>query len=134
SEANTDMTAIAAQVPAQQLHATGVENYGLYVAKKQVTTIVPTVDLDFKAVFSTVELYLPDDIIDEDGNSVVRSLRLKASGPENFEGLLADGGMYNLETGVFTSNPAMRAKEIALDFGATGLLLADAFTKVTLAV
>src|SRR5690606_16509556 len=69
AEANTDMSEIAAQVPTKQLHATGVENYGLYVATKQVTTIVSTVDLDFKAVFSTVELYLPNDIIDEAGNS-----------------------------------------------------------------
>ncbi len=134
SNTNTGISAVGVQVPMKQLHAVGVENYGLYVANEQVTTVVPTVDLDFKGVFSIIELYLPNDIIEEDGNSVVRSLTLKAAVAENFDGVLADGGTYNLETGVFTSNPDMRAEEVELDFGTSGLLLTDAFTKVSLAV
>jgi len=134
SASNTDISGLNVQVPATQLHATGVDNYGLYVASQQVSTVVPTIDLDFKGVFSTVELYLPNDIIDENGNSVVRSLTLKAAVPDNFTGALADGGTYNLETGAFASNPSLQSKEVELDFGAAGIVLTDAFTKVSLAV
>ncbi len=134
SNTSSDISAVGVQVPKKQLHTAGVGNYGLYVASKQVTTVVPTVDLDFKGVFSVVELYLPNDIIDEDGNSVVRSLTLKASVTDNFSGVLADGGTYNLETGVFTSSTNLQANEVELDFGETGIVLSDAFTKVSLAV
>src|SRR5690606_28388055 len=112
SNTSSDISAVGVQVPKKQLHTAGVGNYGLYVASKQVTTVVPTVDLDFKGVFSVVELYLPNDIIDEDGNSVVRSLTLKASVTDNFSGVLADGGTYNLETGVFTSSTNLQANEV----------------------
>ncbi|NGF56403.1 hypothetical protein G5B00_07720 [Parapedobacter sp. SGR-10] len=134
SASNSDMSALSVQVPARQLHATGVDNYGLYVASTQVSTVVPTINLDFKSVFSTVELYLPNDIIDEDGNSVVRSLTLKPAVPDNFSGVLADGGTYNLETGTFSSNPSLQSDEIELDFGTAGIVLTSAFTKVSLAV
>jgi len=132
--AGTDISTVDVQVPATQFHTAGVGSYGLYVANKQVTTVVPTVDLDFKGVFSVVELYLPNDIIDEEGNSVVRSLTLKATVADNFSGVLADGGTYNLETGIFTSNTSLQADEVELDFGETGIVLSDAFTKVSLAV
>lgn len=134
SASNTDMTALQVEAPAIQQYALGIENYGLYVANKKVTTVVPTVDLDFKGVFSTVEFYLPDDIVDEDGNTVVRSLVLRPTVAGNFDGTLADGGMYDLQTGIFTSSPSMRSSEVKLDFGATGLTLTDLFTKVSLVV
>src|SRR5690606_18745111 len=87
-----------------------------------------------KGGFSVVELYLHNDIINEEGNSVVRSLTLKATVADNFSGVLADGGTYNLETGVFTSSTNLQANEVELDFGETGIFLSDAFTKVSLAV
>jgi len=134
SSSNTDLSALQVQVPATQYYAQGNESYGLYVASKKVTTVVPTVDLDFKGIFSTIELYLPDDIVDENGNSVVRSLTLKPTIAENFDGVLVDGGTYNLETGVLTSNASMQGSEVEVDFGETGLTLTDAFTKISLVV
>jgi len=134
SDASSDPSAIAVQVPAKQSYSAGAGNYGLYVANKQTTTIVPTVDLEFTGIFSTVELYLPNDIVDESGNTAIRSLTLKPAAAENFDGVLADGGTYNLETGVFTSDASMQANAVAIDFGETGVVLADAFTKVSLAV
>src|SRR5690606_32927435 len=80
------------------------------------------------------ELYLPNDIIDEDGNSVIRSLTLKPATPGNFSGVLADGGTYDLNSGVFSSNVNMQADSVRIDFGEAGIVLADAFTKVSLAV
>lgn len=134
SAANADRAAIGAQVPAKQTYSLGVENYGLYVASKQVTTIVPTVDLDFKGIFSVVQLFLPNDLFNDEGNSFVRSLTLRPTKKENFTGVLADGGVYNLETGVFTSNVNMQADSVEIDFGEAGVLMADAFTEVSLAV
>lgn len=131
---NTNMSAIGAQVPARQYYSQGVESYGLYVANQQVTTIVPTVNLDFKAIFSIVDLYLPNDIIDEDGSSRIRSLTLKPAVAENFSGVLANGGTYDLEAGIFSSDVSKQADSVLVDFGETGIALTDAFTKVSLAV
>ncbi len=134
SATSTDRTAIQAQVPAVQQHVLGAGRYGLYVASKKVTSVVPTIKLDFKSVFSTVELFLPNDLLDDAGNSVVRSLSLRPAVAGNFSGELANGGTYNIETGALTTDPALRGNSVQLDFGVTGITLAQSFTKVTLAV
>lgn len=85
SSAATDPKAIAAAAPAEQPY-TGRANGGLYTASKSVTTVVPTVELQFRNIFATMELYLPDDLLDEDGNSVVKTLTLKPAVAENFSG------------------------------------------------
>lgn len=134
SNISTDKSSIPAQVPEIQYHSIGAQGYGLYVSNKNVTSIVPTIKLDFKSVFSTVELFLPNDLLDDAGNSVVRSLTLRPTVASNFNGSLADGGTYNLENNTFTSSPSMRGNSVQLDFGASGITLTQAFTKVTLAV
>ena len=130
----TGISAIKAEVPSKQYYSKNGERYGLYVASKQVTTIVPTVKFDFKGIFSTIELYVPNDIIDSDGNSVIRSLTLQPTIPENFNGTLADGGTYNFESGVFTSNAGMQSDEIEIDFENEGIVLVEAYTKISIAV
>lgn len=134
SSISASTASLPAQVPAVQQYSLGVHSYGLYVANKQVTTVVPTVKLDFKGIFSALELYLPNDIINDAGNSVIRSLTVRPSVSANFDGTLADGGMFNLATGVFTSDMNLQSNSIQVDFGTTGLALTDAFTKVAVAV
>lgn len=133
SGAAADMKAIAAAAPAEQPY-TGKANGGLYTASKSVTTVVPTVELEFRSIFATMELYLPDDLLDEDGNSVVKSMTLKPAVAENFSGTLAVSGIYDVTTGIFTEDPASRAQQIAVDFGTQGLALNDSYTKVPLVV
>ena len=133
SGAAADRKAIAAAAPAEQPY-TGRANGGLYTASKSVTTVVPTVELEFRNIFATMELYLPDDLLDEDGNSVVKTLTLKPAVAENFSGALAVSGTYDLTTGAFTENPASRSQQIAVDFGTGGLTLSEAYTKVPLVV
>ncbi len=133
SSAATDPKAIAAAAPAEQPY-TGQANGGLYTASKSMTTVVPTVELQFRNIFATMELYLPDDLLDEDGNSVVKTLTLKPAVAENFSGALAVSGTYDLTTETFTENPASQSQQIAVDFGAQGLTLSDAYTKVPLVV
>ncbi|MDY4569345.1 fimbrillin family protein [Alistipes senegalensis] len=133
SGAAADPKAVAAAAPAEQPY-TGKANGGLYTASKSVTTVVPTVELQFRNVFAMMELYLPDDLLDEDGNSVVKTLTLKPAVAENFSGALAVSGTYDLTTGTFTENPATRSQQIVVDFGAQGLTLNSAYTKVPLVV
>lgn len=89
-------------------------------------------ELQFRNIFAMMELYLPDDLLDEDGNSVVKTLTLKPAAAENFSGALAVSGTYDLTTGTFTENPATRSQQIVVDFGAQGLTLSEAYTKVPL--
>lgn len=134
SATNSNISAINAEVPARQFFAQGVESYGLYVAGQQSTTVLPTLNLDFKAIFSIVDLYLPNDIIDENGSSRVRSLTLKPTVKNNFNGVLANGGAYDLKENEFTSDAGKQADSVLLDFSEAGIVLSEAFTKVSLAV
>lgn len=128
-----DMTAIPVQIPASQSYAEGRDR-GFYTASKSVTTVVPTVKLEFRNIFSTLELYLPDDLLDEDGNSVIRRMTIEPAAESGFSGALAVGGFYDLTTGIFTDDPASRAQRIEVDFGEQGLLLNRDYTKVPVAV
>lgn len=130
----SSISSLPAQVPAVQQYNLGVNSYGLYVANKQVTSVVPTLKLNFKGVFSILELYLPNDIINDAGNSIIQSLTVRPKVLGNFTGKLADGGTFNLETGIFTSNPSLQANSVQVNFGAGGLPLISAFTKVAVAV
>ncbi len=130
----TGAAALPVGVPAVQSYAAGVMSYGVYVASRGATTVVPTIDLEFKGVFSAIDLYLPDDIVDEDGGSVIRKLTLAPAVPANFSGVLADKGTYDFETGTFTSDNSARSGKVEIDFGSQGLLLTGASTLVSLAV
>jgi len=134
SNANTDVTAIKAEVPVQQTYSGPSGNAILYAASKMEAVIVPTINLEFKPVFSVIDFFLPKNLVDDNGNSVVRSIALRPRTKNNFTGTLVDGGTYNLETGVFTSDEKTQADSVLMDFGATGITLTDDFTKVSVAV
>lgn len=133
SGAAADMHAVAAAAPAEQPYD-GKANGGLYTASACVTTVVPTVELEFRNIFATLELYLPDDLLDEEGRSVVKTLTLAPAAAEHFNGTLAVSGTCDLTTGTFTEDPASRSQQIAVDFGPEGLTLREAYTKVPLVV
>lgn len=133
SASAADATRLEAAVPAVQ-HYAEADRYALYVASKHVTTVVPTVELDFRNLFVSLELYLPDDLLDDEGNSVVRKLSLRPAAAENFSGFLAVGGTYDLTTGVFTEDPVQCAQRIDVDFGAAGLVLSQAYTRVPVTI
>lgn len=133
SDAPGDMRAIPAQVPARQSYAEGRDR-GFYTASKRATTVVPTVELAFSNIFSTLELYLPDDLLDEEGNSVIRRMAIEPAEEANFSGALAVSGTYDLTTGSFTDTPESRAQRIEVDFGEQGLLLNRDYTNVPVVV
>lgn len=130
----TDMHSMAVNVASTQSYAAGIMNYACYVAQKSVTSVVAPVELEFKSVFSTLELYIPRDVIDADGRSVIRSLSIKPVVEANFDGALALSGVYNLETGRLTADEGTLSKEITVDFGEQGIALTENFTKVAVAV
>ncbi len=122
---------ISVQVPAVQLYA---ENYGLYVASAQANMLTSAVNLQFESLFSTIELYVPKDIVDPNGSTVIRSLTIKPAVAENFTGTLVVGGKYDIATGVYSSDTDQSGNEVQVDFGAAGLALTENLTKISLAV
>ena len=122
----TDPTALSVAVSPVQEYSRGLAAYSCFVAGAEPTTIVPDVALDFKAIFSVLELNVADDILDEEGRSVLRSITVSA--PEGTD--LAVGGRYDLTAGVFTPDPAMLSGSVTVDFGAEGLVLTDSYTKI----
>jgi len=134
SETVTDRSEVPVQLPAVQNYSAGADPYGFYVAKKRATTIVPTVELNFVNIFSTVELYLPNDILADVGSPNIRSVTLKPTLVENFDGQLVDGGTYDLESGELTSKAELQGTMVQVDFGQTGISLSDPFTKIAMAV
>lgn len=130
SDKVTDLKAIGVSAPAEQPY-TGEANGSFYVAQKTVTTIVPTVELEFKNIFATLVLNLPNNLLSEDGNSTVKKLTLKPATAENFNDALAVSGTYDLTTGTLTKTSA-DAKQITVDFGEQGLQVN--YTKVPIVI
>lgn len=122
----SDPTAMSVAVSPIQEYSRGLSAYSCFVAAAEPSAIVPDVALDFKAIFSVLEFNVADDILEEDGRSLLRSITV--SGPEGTD--LAIGGKYDLTTGVFTPDPAMTSGSVTVDFGDGGLMLTDSYTKI----
>lgn len=123
----TDPSALDVVVEPVQLYSKGLSAYSCFVADSRPTSIVPDVDLGFKAIFSVLELNVADDIIDDEGRSKLRSITI--SSPEGAN--LAVGGTYNLTTGEFNADPARTSASVTIDFGPEGKTLTDAYTRVS---
>lgn len=130
----TSSSAIPVEIPAVQRYADGVDSYMTYVASTIVTTVVPTVSMEFRSVGARIDLNLADDIVDEDGNSRIRSIRIKAPDGERLESPLVVNGLYDLDKGEFLPDEATASQDVMVDFGAEGITLATANTVVGIAV
>lgn len=127
-------TAIPVEMPSVQEYSQGADAYSTYVASTSVTTVVPTINLEFKSVGASIELNLADDVVDEEGNSRIRSITLKAPGSEPLASPLTVSGTYDLTTGVFAADQSTASDEVTLDFGANGITLTNANTAVYVSV
>jgi len=121
-------------VQSTQHFTPGMPGYSFYTTKKNVTSIVAAVDLEFKNLFSTFDLQVANNIFEDVTNPVLKKMLIQPIVDGNFSGEMALSGSYNLETGVFTANETTRDKKIIIDFGENGLTLADAFTSIPVAV
>jgi len=126
----SDPTSLPVSVSCEQLYSRGMAAYSCFVAGAEPTTVVPDVVLGFKAIFSVLEFNIADDILDEDGHSVLRSITVSAHENTN----LAVGGIYDLTTGDFTPDATQSSTSVTGDFGADGLDLTDSYTKVSAVV
>lgn len=123
-------TAISVTTPAVQEYAQGADAYNTYVASASVSTIVPTVDLEFKSVNAMLEIFISDDIIDEEGGSTIRTLTITAPEGEALSSPLVASGSYDLTSGVFTPDASTASDELTIDFGPQGLKLNPGNTAV----
>lgn len=126
----SDPTSLTVSVASEQLYSRGIASYSCFVAGAEPTTVVPDVVLGFKAIFSVLEFNVADDILDEDGRSVLRSIAISA--PEGTD--MAIGGVYDLTSGIFTPDATQSSSSVTVDFGADGLVLSDSYTKVSAVV
>lgn len=120
-----DLENMSLGVPAVQEYGTDCLTY---LASRQVLTVIPTVELEMKPIFSVIELYIPNDLR-EDEVSVLKSLEVTPADAAAFSGHLAPFGVYNAVTGEFNADEATSSDKITISFG-EGLRLTEPFTKV----
>lgn len=130
----TDATAIPASAPAVQAADDSGDAHGLYVAADRVTTVIPTVQMNFANIFASLRLDIASDILDIDGGSVISSVTVEPAEPDAFDGYLAVSGTYDLTAGTFTPDPATASPRITVDLGAGGRQITGSSMPVEISV
>lgn len=129
SGGEVDMTQIPADIPANITY--GSEISQLYVASRIATSVIAPVALNFTTPSCLVKLSIPDDIINEDGATVLKSMVLKPVNEDNFTGNLAYSATYNIYNGNISIAEGSGSKEITVDFGTDGYQMVAGYTPVT---
>jgi len=111
------MTNIPVNIPAQQSFADGIISFMPMIASAKVSNVIPTIDLQFKSIFSVIEFSIPSDPVFEDEVSTLRKMVFRKSDKSL---PLTISGSVNAVTGDFTPGTAAGAAEITVDFGTEG--------------
>ena len=126
---DVDLTQIPADIPATIDFGTDVSQ--LYVAKRTATSVIAPVALEFTTPSCLVKLSIPDDIVKEDGATVLKSMSLKPVNADSFTGSLAYSATYNIYTGETAITEGSGSKEINVNFGAQGYQMAAGYTSIS---
>ena len=129
-EGDVDLSAIPVGVPVNQKHEDGILKSLTFLGSASVISVIPTVEMEVKTMFSILELNVPNDL--RDGfESTIKTMKISA--PEGFTGHIAQSGLFNVYEGTFEPSETASSNEIYMDFG-EGLELKEPYTKVYVAV
>ena len=124
-----NLNSIPADIPKDVIF--GKELSQLYVASRTATSVIAPVALEFNTPSCLVKLQIPDDIVNPDGSTVLKSLVLKPVNAELFTGNLAYAASYNIYTGETTIQKGSESKEITVTFGEQGYQMKPGYTTIS---
>ena len=126
---DVDMSRIPADIPAEITF--GAEVSQLYVAQKTVTGVIAPVAMEFTTPSCLMKLNIPDDIVNEDGGTVLKSMVLKPVNADAFTGSLAYSATYNIYTDQTTVAEGSESEQITVSFGTEGYRMKSGYTEVS---
>ena len=126
---NIDLSRIPADIPADITFGTEVSQ--LYVAQKDVTGVIAPVAMEFTTPSCLMKLNIPDDIVNEDGGTVLKSMVLKPVKADAFTGSLAYSATYNIYTDQTTVAEGSGSSQITVNFGTEGYRMKSGYTEVS---
>ena len=126
---NVDLSRIPADIPADITFGTEVSQ--LYVAQKNVTGVIAPVAMEFTTPSCLMKLNIPDDIVNEDGGTILKSMVLKPVKADAFTGSLAYSATYNIYTDQTTVAEGSGSSQITVSFGTEGYRMKSGYTEVS---
>lgn len=124
-----DLNNIPADIPKEVVY--GTELSQLYVASRTATSVIAPVALEFNTPSCLVKLQIPDDIVNSDGGTVLKSMVLKPVNPDIFTGSLAYDATYNIYTGKTNVVAGSESDEITVTFGDQGYQMKSGYTTIS---
>ena len=126
---STDLGRLPADIPAAITFGEDIQQ--LYVAKKSTTNVIAPVNLNFSTPSCLVRLAVPDDIVNPDGGTVLKSMTVEPADESAFEGAIAYNASYSLLTDEATVIKGSESKKITVNFPESGLQMEKGYTTVT---
>ena len=124
-----NLSSIPADIPKDVVF--GEELSQLYVASRTATSVIAPVALEFNTPSCLVKLQIPDDIVNIDGSTILKSMVLKPVNAAVFTGNLAYDATYNIHTGATTVAEGSASKEISVTFGDQGYQMKPGYTTIS---
>lgn len=129
SGGEVDLNNIPADIPKEVEF--GEELSQLYVASRTGTSVIAPVAMEFNTPSCMVKLQIPDDIVNPDGNTILKSMVLKPVNADAFSGDLAYAATYNIYTGETSVIKGSESDEITVNFGNQGYQMKSGYTSVS---
>lgn len=118
----TDPEAIDVVIPDEvDYDSANPASASVWFATAKKTSVVAPVELAFRRLDLTATFAVPDNIIDMDGGTVLKSMLVRPKETDNFTGSLACSGTYDMIASELTV--AGSSTSISVDFGESGLAL-----------
>ncbi len=116
-EGAASMSAIPVAVPTVQSFSDGIISFMPMIAAAKTSNVIPTIELQFKSIFSVIEFSIPADPVFEDEVSTLKKMVFRKADKSL---PLTVSGTVNAMTGEFMPGTAAGATEVCIDFGDEG--------------
>ncbi len=121
------------KIPAVQEYAAGVNSYLGFWAAKNVTTVVPDIELEISTPAAVLNFLVPIDIVEENVPATLASMEISSAG-DGAPVVLAGEGSIDFADGAFTLAASGQSSALKVNFPEGGLKLEAAKTEVSVAV
>ena len=113
----SDVTAVPVTVPSVQSFQDGLASIIPMIASAKCANVVPTIQLEFKSLFSVLEFSIPSDPVLEDEVNTLKFMKFRAVDKST---VLTMSGTVNVNSMEFIPTAGSTGTEVCIDFGENG--------------
>lgn len=103
----------------------------MYFARARKSSVIAPVSMPFRRLDFTATFSVPDNVVDVNGGTVLKSLVIRPKSPDLFSGAMSWSGTYNLLSSELTVDDGSITGSMAVNFGDSGYPMKPGMTDIS---